>query len=154
MTPKVLPEALIEELLAAAGKAGGREWFTDPKPTKEGLAIVDDGASMWPIKAEWPQALFIALANPQTVSALIAEVKAARASRVLQDEGVVAWRPVSELPVAMSVLARFFDNELGEWVYTVIDPGPPNLSIAAPYSEWLPLDTFNRRIFTSARGGE
>ena len=60
----------------------------------------------------------------------------------------VAWRSVmNDPPVAMSVLARFFDNELGEWVYTVFDPGPVKLSIAGPYSEWLPLDTFNRTMY-------
>jgi len=62
----------------------------------------------------------------------------------------VAWRSVvNDPPVAVSALARFFDSELGEWVYTVFDPGPVNLSMSAPYSEWLPLDTFNRPLYAS-----
>ncbi len=50
------------------------------------------------------------------------------------------WRVFSqEKPVAVSVLARFFDNELGEWVFTVFDPGPVPVTLAGPYTHWIPL---------------
>lgn len=45
------------------------------------------------------------------------------------------WRPVSEPPVAISVISRFYDDEMGDYVYQVIDPGMH----IAPGSEWLPL---------------
>lgn len=74
------------------------------------------------------------------------------ASRVHPAGEPVAWRSVmNDPPIAVSVLARFFDNELGEWVYTVFDPGPVLLKMAGPYNEWLSLDTFNRPLYASIR---
>jgi len=62
----------------------------------------------------------------------------------------VAWRSTAtDAPVAESCIARFFDDELGEWVYTVFDPGPVKISMAGPYSEWLPLSVFNHPLFAS-----
>ena len=50
------------------------------------------------------------------------------------------WRLLSAgEPVAVTCLARFFDNELGEWVFTVFDPGPLRMTMAGPYTHWLPL---------------
>lgn len=71
-----LTSAELDELERLAKAAGGREWYTDPTPTKEGLAIVDDGASMWPIKCEWPQARFVASANPATILRLLSLARA------------------------------------------------------------------------------
>lgn len=77
------------------------------------------------------------------------------ASRVHPAGEPVAWRSVmNDPPIAVSVLARFFDNELGEWVYTVFDPGPVLLKMAGPYNEWLSLDTFNRPLYASIRAIE
>lgn len=51
------------------------------------------------------------------------------------------WRTFAEeQPVAISYLARFFDNELGEWVFTTCDPGPLSITLAAPYTHWIPLN--------------
>ncbi len=80
--------------------------------------------------------------------ALAAESLNARQGEVLK------WHSVVDEPVAISVLARFFDREVGEWVYTVFDPGPVKLSMAGPYSEWLPLDTFNHSIYRAALATE
>ena len=104
MSDKVLPEALIEELLTAAGRATPGEWvaqsvMTDGPERGEGYIVAPPVGGL--IGAALPQptemesgdfsrvvanAAFIALANPQTISALIAEVKAARAGAVKMDD--------------------------------------------------------------------
>lgn len=90
----------------------------------------------------------------EELRAMTAALTSAYALR--SSEGEVAklvppvWRSVAnDPPVAVSALARFFDNELGEWVYTVFDPGPVKLSMGTPYSEWIPLDTFNRPLYAA-----
>lgn len=91
-----LTSAELDELERLAKAAGGREWYTDPTPTKEGLAIVDDGASMWPIKCEWPQARFVASANPATILALLslarAGLEAGKAEESMAARDVLAER--------------------------------------------------------------
>lgn len=62
----------------------------------------------------------------------------------------VTWRSVLDDPSTGGALARFFDNELGEWVYTVIWHGPVKHTLAAPYMEWLPLDLFNGPLYLAS----
>ena len=54
----------------------------------------------------------------------------------------VGWRPASEKPTAISVLARFMDDELGGWVYAVFDP--PQFYHLGQYTEWLPLSALDK----------
>lgn len=42
-------------------------------------------------------------------------------------------------PVAMSVLAAFYDDEMGDWVFDVIDN--PTKQDAGTYTHWRALDT-------------
>jgi Lar family restriction alleviation protein len=76
-----------------------------------------------------------------------AEAIAAWNRRVVLDEldaskaRGLRWRTFAdEKPVAVSYLARFFDNEMGEWIFTVFDPGPLNITLAGPYTYWIPLN--------------
>lgn len=105
MTAKPVPEQISDELLAkmlaAAENAGGREWFTDPRPTAEGLAVVDDGASMWPVKCEWPQAQFVALANPAALIALLTELQHRREA----EAGIILAQDVIDLVIAARMVA-------------------------------------------------
>lgn len=50
------------------------------------------------------------------------------------------WHPISEPPVAISVIARFYDDEMGDYVYQVCDPG----DFISPGSEWLPLSALDK----------
>lgn len=80
----------------------------------------------------------------------------ARAAWNRRDEQaeVVGWRPASEKPVAISVIARFMDDELGDWVYSVFDPPFYRLG---EYTEWLPLSALSGNLYASppavAKGG-
>lgn len=67
----------LSELREKAERAAGGEWFCDPKPTKAGLALVDNGtSSMYPIRAEWHEAAYIVAAQPQVVIGMIDELEA------------------------------------------------------------------------------
>lgn len=50
---------------------------------------------------------------------------------------MINWRLYTHgKPVAISVLACYFDNEFGDWVFNAIDPG----DFDRHYTHWVPLD--------------
>lgn len=81
-TDRISAERLAE-MLAGLEKLPHAPWFCGPAEGKNGtagLAQVDNGAEMWPVIGEWPEAEHIARCDPDTIRSLITELQALRAS--------------------------------------------------------------------------
>lgn len=118
MTEKISDERIDEMLAGLEGVTPG-PWFVgiaDGDNGTAGLAQVDNGADMWPVIAEWPEAEHIARCDPETIRALLLELRAYRdAANPLQAvvDRFPAPAPVSEITEEMveRALASWFGDD-------------------------------------------
>lgn len=75
----------LAEILAGLEKLPHGPWFCGPAEGNNGtagLAQVDNGAEMWPVVGEWPEAEHIARCDPDAIRSIITELQSLRSKPV------------------------------------------------------------------------
>lgn len=156
MTPSTLSNEILDELLAAAGKATPGPWSSghvriggDASISSADRLVASVRPTSLPFKepdtVRDADAAFIALANPATLTALITELQSYRSEGVPKLSNDVAEMPYSDavVPVEFRTAAEIEAKRLaGKLGVTAVRS--PSTERAETIEGWQPIETANK----------